>query len=309
MYTIKPNWLAILGVLLLLPGCGDKQGESPAAPAFTRLDPPSATAPAAPQDAARAVILPERPLVNTPLVVAFQGQGASTGISWLRNGEPIANAGGEGLVVGNFAKGDTVTAVVRVGKNEYRASVVIGNSPPRVKQVAFRDGAIYAGRPVELLAETEDPDGDPVTLTYRWTLNGEENVIGEAAILPADNVRRGALIGFTVTPSDGETEGDPFQGSAFEVPNAPPGITSQPPRELNSTIFRYSVKAVDPDGDPIRYSLESPVDGMTIDAATGVMVWPLVGVAAGEYKIRIVVEDAAGATAYQEFSLTLNPPQ
>ena len=93
------------------------------------------------------------------------------------------------------------------------------------------------------------------------------------------------------------------------MPNAPPVIESQPPLEFKSAIYRYDVRAVDPDGDPLTYSLDAPPQGMTIDAATGRLVWALQGVPAGEYTVNIVVEDAGGAKAFQDYRLTLAPPQ
>jgi hypothetical protein len=253
-------------------------------------------------------ILPEAPLAGTPLVVALRGASAD-GISWLKNGEPIAGASGENLDVGSFVKGDSVTVVVESKSGEHRATVTIGNTPPRIKQVKFRDAAIRAGQPIELLVEAEDLDDDPVTLAYRWTTAEDGSVIGEDAILPAAKVLRGSRIGFMVTPSDGEIEGEPFQGSAIEVPNAPPVITSQPPLEFKSTVYRYDVKATDADGDPVSYALDAPPSGMTIESATGLLTWPVAGVAAGEYQINIVVEDSAGAKAFQDYRLTLGPPQ
>lgn len=303
MHAVQLKWSVIFCALLILQGCGGDKEEA-AAPVLPRLAPPPVAKPAPPHGDLSVVILPEQPLVETPLVAAFRGEG-TVGFSWQRNGETIPGTTGEHLAVGNFAKGDTVTVIARSGDKEYRTSAVIGNTPPRIKKVVFRDAAIRAGQPIELQIEAEDPDGDPITYAYRWMRNEEANVIGEGAILPAGSFARGDRIGFMVTPSDGELEGIPYQGSAVEVPNAPPVITSQPPMEFLSTVYRYDVKAMDPDGDPLGYALESSPEGMTIDAATGRLSWPITGVAAGGYQVSIVVTDAAGAKSYQDYQLTL----
>ena len=47
--------------------------------------------------------------------------------------------------------------------------------------------------------------------------------------------------------------------------NHPPTITSTPPLMVNRT-YEYDVKATDPDGDALAFSLTNAPDGMTIDA-------------------------------------------
>jgi hypothetical protein len=44
---------------------------------------------------------------------------------------------------------------------------------------------------------------------------------------------------------------------------------------------------------------------MSIDPASGSLVWPLAGVAPDKYQVRIVVTDPEGNTGKQEFTLNL----
>jgi hypothetical protein len=89
------------------------------------------------------------------------------------------------------------------------------------------------------------------------------------------------------------------------VPNAPPRFVSQPPQQFAAYEYRYQVKARDPDGDRLVYSLEKAPQGATIDRGNGLVVWPLTGVPAGNYPLKIVVRDAEGAAASQEFTVVL----
>ena len=44
---------------------------------------------------------------------------------------------------------------------------------------------------------------------------------------------------------------------------------------------------------------------MSIDAATGMIIWPLAEVSAGEYQIKIIVTDPDGSIGGQKYILNL----
>ena len=60
-----------------------------------------------------------------------------------------------------------------------------------------------------------------------------------------------------------------------EPGNHPPVIISQPvTTAVAGQTYTYPVKAIDPDNDPLTYSLTTKPDGMSIDPSTGVVSWP-----------------------------------
>jgi hypothetical protein len=93
------------------------------------------------------------------------------------------------------------------------------------------------------------------------------------------------------------------------MPNLPPQIVSTPPASFEAVEYSYQVKARDPDGDRLTFSLESPPAGMTINSATGRITWPLTGVTPGKYQVKILVRDPQGGEDRQEFVLTLGEPK
>jgi hypothetical protein len=73
--------------------------------------------------------------------------------------------------------------------------------------------------------------------------------------------------------------------------------------------YRYQVKAEDPDGDPVRFSLRGNVPpGMKIDEATGVVEGRLVAPKEGTtWEYEVVVADPDGLKSVQKITLKYTP--
>ena len=119
--------------------------------------------------------------------------------------------------------------------SELSAVVVSSNSPPRIQAVPFTNPYVYRGVDIEAAPETEDADGDFVTLHYRWFINNEELLEQDSPVLAGDRFSKGDKLALWVTPSDQDGEGPVFYGSEFEIPNAPPVFVSAPPRNFQTT--------------------------------------------------------------------------
>jgi hypothetical protein len=88
-----------------------------------------------------------------------------------------------------------------------------------------------------------------------------------------------------------------------EGSNLPPRFVSRstPAAVINGT-YRYSPKALDPNGDPVSYSVQGPA-GMTI--ADGTITWT--PQALGPQTVRVTASDGRGGSAVQEFELVVCP--
>lgn len=87
--------------------------------------------------------------------------------------------------------------------------------------------------------------------------------------------------------------------------NSLPVIRSTPGLEVSpNQIYRYDIRAVDPDGDSLRYSLDdtSQAMGMSLDAQ-GRFTWIPTNSQLGDHAISLTVIDGAGGTAHQTFVL------
>lgn len=97
--------------------------------------------------------------------------------------------------------------------------------------------------------------------------------------------------------------------------NQAPTVTSRPgTRAYAGEAYLYAVRADDPDGDQLTFTLLAPPTGMNIDSRTGVVRWTPQATQAGLHGITVQVDDGNGNVAQQVFTLEVsaqpsnNPP-
>ena len=126
--------------------------------------------------------------------------------------------------------------------------------------------------------------------------------------LDTQGFKKGDFITAIVTPFDGKEKGRSRRAIPLIVANRPPEITSFPPQDVKNGKYTYEVKAVDPDNDALKFSLEESPPDMTIDPVTGILRWDVNPErdlqSAPSYSVRVVVSDG-DAKAFQGFSLEL----
>ncbi len=84
-------------------------------------------------------------------------------------------------------------------------------------------------------------------------------------------------------------------------------------RDLPPQQYVYDVEAVDPDGDPLTYSLVTGPSGMGIDPDTGLVTWDVTSTDLGQHDVTVRVDDDGGLFDTQSFTITVeaagnNPP-
>ena len=107
---------------------------------------------------------------------------------------------------------------------------------------------------------------------------------------------------------------DPFGAFALQTfnlavgsGNLPSLITSSPETQgTTQRAYSYKVAAIDPENDPLTFSLTSPPSGMTIDPFTGVINWT--PAQTGSFNIAISVNDGQGGLAAKTQSFTDGRP-
>ena len=200
-----------------------------------------------------------------------------------------------------------VIVVARDGVNESepaRASARIGNRPPQILQVVIEPMTdVTVGNDITASPRATDPDGDPVSYSYRWQVNDRE--IGQnEAVLRAVHYSRGDRIRLSVTASDGQQESEALQSQEIVVGNAAPVITSVPAGFEEDGTFRYKVEAEDPDGDSLfRYRLVEGPKGMKLDVVSGELAWKPDESQAGTHRVSLEVDDRSGGVATQLFDV------
>ncbi len=185
----------------------------------------------------------------------------------------------------------------------------VANHPPVTTTTPTTVAVV--GRTYAYDAAATDPDGDPLT----WTL-----AAGAPPGLSLD-ARGGTLRWNPTADQVGShpvtlTARDPLGGTATQTftiqvrgVDSPPNILSTPPTYAGlATPYSYAVRAVDPDGDPLRYRLAgSPPAGLTIDPASGRITWASPG-PAGSYPVRVIADDGLGGIGEQDYTLIVAAP-
>jgi len=179
--------------------------------------------------------------------------------------------------------------------------VKIGNTPPKTTSVKLLPEVFKPGETLNIAAEGADADGDPVSFVYEWTKNGAP--AGSAKSL-ADSVQRGDKITVKITPFDGQEYGSPVEIER-EVRNMPPVIVGHKEFSFDGSVYTYQVKASDPDGDTLAYSLEAPANGMTMDPVSGLLTWIVPAEFKGKQSIIITVSDGQSGSAKYSIEATI----
>lgn len=226
---------------------------------------------------------------------------ASGKIGWEINGIPFTTLSPSQFDGTDASKGDRVQARTIInGVEVVSNTVTIGNSAPEIKRVALVPEVFKPGDKLSVDVESNDADGDEVALLYKWSKNGSP--AGEGKSIEGD-LKRGDKLSLQITPFDGEAYGRAFSLSR-EIANLPPIIEGHKEFTLNGSVYTYQVRASDPDGDALTYSIGTAENGMTIDPATGLLKWNVPSDFKGGKNVSITVSDGHGGTA--SYTITIN---
>lgn len=183
------------------------------------------------------------------------------------------------------------------------------NHPPVVESIRIeRISDIDTSNAFRAIVEAKDPDDDVISFGYQWNLDGEDIPGATDEMLEwREDFKKGSIISVSVIPFDGKDEGVWKAEGSSTIPNSPPIITSEPLPRIENGKLSYILKADDPDGDPIEYTLKNSPRGMTIEPATGLITWEFGEADTGEYMVEIIVTDSEGAKASQMLALNISP--
>ena len=143
-------------------------------------------------------------------------------------------------------------------------------------------------------------------LLYHWEINSVL-VGGNSADLTAD-LKRGDRITLTVVPTKGDEEGAPFSAETW-VGNSPPVFVRAAEScrfDKHLRVFSCDIRAEDPDGDKLKYSLSQGPAGLSIDPQSGHVRWDVPADGQGSHLSTFTVKDGNGGEAQSSFRLTIN---
>src|SRR6185436_5609665 len=184
---------------------------------------------------------------------------------------------------GNGNRGDLIR--VRVTANDGSTNsapvtsspVTVANTAPTAT-VALDDDSPGTNQTITATATRADVDGDTVTLTYVWKVNGTTRKTTSASssltdtfdLSQAGNGDNGQTVTVEVTPNDGTANGTMVSDSA-SVRNAAPVVDTvsinQSSPGTNDTLS-VTVTSHDPDNDTVTYAYQWSKNGTDITGAT-----------------------------------------
>ncbi len=242
------------------------------------------------------------------------GDSVSVSYAWYVNGS-LAGSGSSLSGTSAFDKGDEVEVVATPsdGTDEgdplTSSTLTVQNSPPTVTRVSLSPTTVTTDDTITATVESSDDDGDTVSLTYDWTVNGSPVSETGSSLDGTTWFSSGDEIQVTVTPDDGEDEGSPVTSGTVTVGGSAPVVTSislSPSAVYTNTTVSASVSTSDADGDPVSLSYQWYVDGSAV-SATGSSLDGTTWFDKGQdVRVRVTPSDASGSgTAVDSDTITV----
>lgn len=287
--------ISLITAMALIWGCSDKPKQSPA-PSVEEAA-PAAPEPLSleitPSDATNLTVLRLK-------VTGFEPKEAQ--IEWLVNKRPFPTPDPMEFSASAAKKGSSVQVRAKVKGRVLLSQVIeIRNAPPELTHVKILPEVFKAGDTLSIEVRAKDPDEDDVSVMYEWTKNGQPAGTSESI---EGTVKRGDKISIKITPFDGELYGSPI-ALKREILNMPPQFIENKNFSFDGLRYTYNVKASDPDGDPLTYSIKEGPAGAKIDPLTGLLSWDVPAEFSGKAPITVSVTDGNGGEALQTFNVTI----
>lgn len=259
-------------------------------------------------------IVPTPVVLNGPVTVRIDAEDPDRDpvtfrFQWLLNGKPVPGQTSNQFPVDLLKRGDQITVEVIPfdGKTEgapYRPEpVLVENTAPVLTSVTIAPAQARAGESLRAVVDGSDADRDEVRYTFKWWRNGTLFLEGEEATLDTTTFVRGDSIVVSATPRDAVAQGKEAFSQPITLINSPPKIISVPPSVVESGRYEYMVKAVDPEGDPVTFTLQTSPPGMRIDGRTGRIEWQVPPEFKGPCHVKVMAQDDREDWAFQEFDL------
>jgi hypothetical protein len=160
------------------------------------------------------------------------------------------------------------------GGNDNKNAGSQTNTPPFIKSAEVMPETPVQGSRLTLRVQAGDKEGNGITYTVKWFLNGQP--IGEGMEFYLGEAKRGDLINAEVTASDGKASSEPVRTAVVTIGNTSPQILSaqiHPDTILTSTgTLSITGNGIDPDGDSIRWVCRWKVDGNRVLPDTGLTI-------------------------------------
>lgn len=259
---------------VLTPTDGDDLGESETSAEVTIVNTPPSVG--------EVVIGPDRPQAGTDItaeltdVVDLDGDEIVLEYSWRVNGDERSSE--TFLDGGRYVRSQKIVLVVTprdttdVGEPVVSNELISGNSLPVVDSVVLSPADPLTNDVVTATVVTDDADGDTVTVTYEWYVEGTKLTETSASLDGDGGFDKHDEIYVVVTPTDSETGVAVTSDSLFAANSPPPApkLVFDPEEPAADEDVTCTIDAQDPDADTdtITYTFAWTVNGTAYTDAT-----------------------------------------
>ena len=228
-------------------------------------------------------ISPASPTAGDTLSCAYSGYSDADGdpdastLAWTVNGGAAGSGSSPSLTL---VAGDVVVCTVTPHDGDDAGSplsdsVTLANQPPELDSVVLSPGAPTTDQTVLATVTSHDDDGDTVTVSYAWYVEGDLVGATGSSLDGASWFDKDDEVYVVATPNDGSQDGAPVSSSSVIVANTPPGAPSvsidpsAASAGVDDLVCQVDVESYDADGDTITYSMSWTVDGLAYTAGGG----------------------------------------
>jgi len=154
---------------------------------------------------------------------------------------------------------------------------------------------------IRIIIEKAQDDKRNISYKYEWFRNSKPFGIND------DNVtefKKGNRIDVKVTPFDGKQYGQPVFLN-MNIAHVPPKVVENKTISFDGNVLSYQVKAIDPDGGTLSYSLINPLKEVTIDGETGMITWHVKANDHDKYDVNVMIKSNSGAEVIYPLSIDI----
>jgi fibronectin type 3 domain-containing protein len=190
------------------------------------------------------------------------------------------------------------------------------NTPPSAT-VSLNSSTPLTNDTLTATATKTDAEGQAVSLTYVWKVNGVSKRTTTTTSLTdsfnlgtAGNGDKGDSVIVEVTPNDGLVDGTTVSAGAT-VANSDPVFNQNlgDRTDGENASVSLSAAATDADSDPLTYEVTGLPPGLTINAQTGLISGTIAfgAAASSPYPVSVTVRDGTAVDATDTFTWTVTP--
>jgi hypothetical protein len=239
-----------------------------------------------PPELGSVVISPEDPESGTTItatpdaVYDLDGDTVVLDLDWFVDGRKVAS--GTTLPGGSYIKSQEIYVLATPNDGEHDGTPVKSNTvtsvnaPPTITSMAITPNPLFSDLAASVAIVTDDFDGDTVTLSYEWTINGTAYGTTSTTSVPSTETKRGDEVSVTVTTNDGDVDGDVATDAVtVKILLKPPGLTIDPeqPESKDDLFCEVTTETVDADGEEVSYVFSWTVDGVAYKGTTTTTDW------------------------------------